>query len=240
MTANTTRNTKNRTLAISSAPAATPVNPNRPAMAASTRKIKAHLSSDIGVLPPGCGQRTPAPEQGNHEQRSRLASRSASLTDVTATQIGCRATSMNQSNSPASIMTWTFRAEPDTRPRGGNIPTRRRRTSGRIPDRRTFLMSASSFFIRSRCSSSAAMCVGRFFRHLAPAIQDRAATRHRPDTSRSELADNRTRSPRYCLTAAWRRASAKAGRSGRSRRAGQKRTKDRPAGAQRGRRWRLL
>jgi hypothetical protein len=48
--AKTTRKTKNKILAISAAPAAIPVNPNNPAIAAKTRKNKAHLSRDIESL----------------------------------------------------------------------------------------------------------------------------------------------------------------------------------------------
>ena len=47
MTANTTRKTMKSTFAMSSAPAATPVNPSSPAMPASTRNKKAHFSRDI-------------------------------------------------------------------------------------------------------------------------------------------------------------------------------------------------
>src|SRR5271170_1460035 len=42
MTAKTTRKMKNRTLAISAAPVARLLKPNRPAIAASTKKINAH------------------------------------------------------------------------------------------------------------------------------------------------------------------------------------------------------
>src|SRR5437762_13194854 len=50
MTANTTRKTKNRTLAISADPWASPPKPNNAAMAANTRKNNAHLRSDIDIL----------------------------------------------------------------------------------------------------------------------------------------------------------------------------------------------
>ena len=53
MTAKTTKEDHEQTLEMSSAPAAIPLKPSNPAMPASTRNKKAHLSKDIDRTPSG-------------------------------------------------------------------------------------------------------------------------------------------------------------------------------------------